>query len=233
MKKYLFDCGVAIDTRDWFQVFSASLGKVQAQQASCVDAVVKDRDWNVDLSAGFLYFGADAYPVQFIGSESASSNTWLWGWENINGFPESVVATAHEMKRMGERYGLTPFTTAKLALTDTINGHNLAMAVCALSRGSICYYRGPHAGGAVLMTFSGAPDTVFVPVSMHTFIDVSMRCIQQYEVDHRIFLASFLYQNDTPFTWDGDTIIAHFDTDLRIALEENQGRWRMTGMRSA
>lgn len=46
--------------------------------------------------------------LQFIGSEAASSNTWLWGWENINGFPEKIMQTAIRTKEIGELWKFFP-----------------------------------------------------------------------------------------------------------------------------
>ena len=58
-----------IDTGNWFQVFSACLGKMIAIQTACSEQVVKGQDWNVDFSEGVILFGNQKYPLQFIGSE--------------------------------------------------------------------------------------------------------------------------------------------------------------------
>ncbi len=58
-----------IDTGNWFQFFQPA-------------------------SEGVILFAGQKYPLQFIGSEATSSNTWLWGWENINGFPEKIIQAA-------------------------------------------------------------------------------------------------------------------------------------------
>ena len=46
-----------IDTENWFQVFSACLGKMIAIQTACSEQVVKKQDWNVDFSEGIILFG--------------------------------------------------------------------------------------------------------------------------------------------------------------------------------
>ena len=46
-----------IDTENWFQVFSACLGKMIAIQTACSEQVVKKQDWNVDFSEGVILFG--------------------------------------------------------------------------------------------------------------------------------------------------------------------------------
>lgn len=58
---------LAVDTGNWFHVFSACLGKMMAVQTACSDQVVKGQDWNVDFEEGSIRFGAQKYPLQFIG----------------------------------------------------------------------------------------------------------------------------------------------------------------------
>ena len=153
-----------IDTGNWFQVFSACLGKMIAIQTACSEQVVKGQDWNVDFSEGVILFGNQKYPLQFIGSEATSSNTWLWGWENINGFSEKIIQVATHAKVVGERWNLEPLTTAEFTLDDTFNGHNLSIVTCGLVD-KYCYYRGPHSGGAIFVAFSGVL-IVCLPPSM-------------------------------------------------------------------
>ena len=97
---------LAVDTGNWFHVFSACLGKMMAVQTACSDQVVKGQDWNIDFEEGSIRFGAQKYPLQFIGSESTESNTWLWGWENINGFSEEILRLADHTKEVGDRSSL-------------------------------------------------------------------------------------------------------------------------------
>lgn len=125
--------GLALDRGNWFQVFSVCLGKMMAIQTACSELVVKGQDWNVDFAEGTIRFGNRAYPIQFLGSESTADNTWLWGWENINGFSEEIIQLAQKTKEKGERFGLKPLTTAEFALDDTCHGHNLSIVTCGLA----------------------------------------------------------------------------------------------------
>jgi len=207
-----------IDTGNWFQVFSACLGKMMAIQTACGEQVVKGQGWNVDFSEGVILFGSQKYPLQFLGSESASSNTWLWGWENINHFPEKIIETALRTKEIGERFGLEPLTTAEFMLDDTFNGHNLSIVACGLAD-HYCYYRGPYSGGAIFVSFSGVPDRVFAPVDMHKFLSITTQCIRQFHIDHKIFVEGFLSWNGTKYDWKDQALIAHFQQDLKIEFE--------------
>lgn len=231
-KTRLFDCGVDIHKDIWFEVFSASLGKIMANQQTCAEFVVKGQNWNIDFSAGVISFGKDSYPVQFIGSESVSSNTWLWGWENVNQFSDKIIELPRQMKQAGEAWRLDALTTAEFELSDTFNGHRLSIVTCAASDKHHCYYRCPHANGAAFVAFSNVPSAVLAPVDIHRFISVAMECIQNFQIDHKIFVQSFLFQNDTPYEWSNDAIIAHFKQDLRIDFEKAGEFLRISNMKS-
>ena len=62
--------------------------------------------------------------------------------------------------------GLAELSTPKLALSAEINGHALSAIACGLSQEPLCYYRCPHAGGAVFVAFAAgecvAPDGTIV-----------------------------------------------------------------------
>ena len=221
--------GLHIDTGNWFQVFSACLGKMMAIQTACGEIVVKGQDWNVDFSEGTIRFGNDAYPIQFIGSESILDNTWLWGWENINGFSEEIIQLARHTREEGERLGLEPLTTAEFTLNDTYHGHDLSIVTCGLAE-QYCYYRGPHSGGAIFAAFSGVPDEVFAPADIHRFLSITTQCIQQFHVDHKIFVEGFLSWNHTAYDWKERTLTAHFGQDLKIEFEQTEECLRICSM---
>jgi len=220
-KRRFMDAGLGIDLSDWSQVFSASLGKVLANQAACDTLVIRHRNWFVDFTKGTLAFGDDEYPVQFLGSEAYERNTWLWGWENINHFPDNVVSLAQWMRQTGTDWNLEPLTTVSFDLTDVLNGNNLSIVACSICEQNVCFYAGwnPN-GGRLFLIFSGLPDEVFAPVNALDFITITMRAMNEFSVDHTIFVKSFLYQNGTPYDEESDTIIAHFDQDVRITFEQ-------------
>lgn len=232
VKKQLFDCGVEIHKDNWFEVFSASLGKIMTNQKACAEFVVRGQNWNVDFKTGMISFGKDNYPLQFIGSESTSSNSWLWGWDNINHFPDKVIELANQTKKLGEAWGLDALTTAKFELSNVFNGHRMSVVTCAISDENLCYYRGPHSNGAIFVAFSNIPNVVFAPLELPLFVSTAMECIQTFHVDHNIFIQSFLYQNNTPYEWDNQTIIAHFKQDLRIEFEQVDEFLRISHMKS-
>jgi hypothetical protein len=213
----------------WNDVFSANLGKIMAIQTACAKYVVKNRNWNVDFDRGIISFGEDEYPLQFLGSEANSSNTWLWAWKNINGFNENIISLAREIKAKGEKLNLEALTTAEIEITDELNGHILSIVACGLADKKYCYYRGPHSGGAILVAIDGVDEKVFSSVSAKDFVDITIKCIQQFSLNHKIFVESFLEWNKTKYKMQGDTIIADFEKDgkLMIELEKIENNFRI------
>ena len=213
----------------WNDVFSANLGKIMAIQIACAEHVVKNRDWNVDFDRGIISFGNDEYPLQFLGSEATSSNTWLWAWENINEFDDKIISLAREIKAKGEKLNLEALTTAEIDINDELNGHTLSIVACGLADKNYCYYRGPHSGGAILVAIDGVDEKVFSSVSAKDFVDITIKCIQQFSLNHKIFVESFLEWNKTKYKLQGDTIIADFEKDgkLMIELEKIENSFRI------
>ena len=217
----------------WNEIFSANLGKIMAIQIACAEHVVKNRDWNVDFDKGIIAFGNDEYPLQFLGSEANSSNTWLWAWENINGFDDKIISLAREIKAKGEKLNLEALTTAKIDISDELNGHTLSMVACGLADKNYCYYRGPHSGGAIFIAFNGVDEKVFSSVSAKDFVDIVVRCIQQFPLNHKLFVESFLEWNKTKYKWKENTLIADFENSqkLEIDFEEKSELARIINIR--
>ena len=217
----------------WNDIFSANLGKMMAIQIACAELVVKNRDWNVDFDKGIIAFGNDEYPLQFLGSEANSSNTWLWAWENINGFDDKIISLAREIKAKGEKLNLEALTTAEIDISDELNGHTLSIVACGLTDKNYCYYYGPHSGGAILVAFDGVDEKVFTPIDEKDFADIVVRCIQQFPLNHKLFVESFLEWNKTKYKWKENTLIADFENSqkLEIDFEEKSELARIINIR--
>ena len=203
----------------WNDVFSANLGKIMAIQIACAEYVVKNRDWNVDFDRGIISFGNDEYPLQFLGSEANSSNTWLWAWENISEFDDKIISLAREIKAKGEKLNLEALTTAEINISDELNGHTLSIVACGLADKNYCYYRGPHSGGAIFVAFDGVDERVFAPINAKDFANIVVNSIQQFPLNHKLFVESFLEWNKTKYKWNKNTLIADFENSQKLEID--------------
>ena len=203
----------------WNEIFSANLGKIMAIQIACAEYVVKNRDWNIDFDRGIISFGKDEYSLQFLGSEATSSNTWLWAWENISEFDDKIISLAREIKAKGEKLNLEALTTAEINISDELNGHTLSIVACGLADKNYCYYRDPYSDGAIFVAFDGVDEKVFSSVSAKEFVDIIVRCIQQFSLNHKLFVESFLEWNKTKYKWKENTLIADFENSQKLEID--------------
>ena len=203
----------------WNEIFSANLGKIMAIQIACAEYVVKNRDWNIDFDRGIISFGKDEYPLQFLGSEATSSNTWLWAWENISEFDDKIISLAREIKAKGEKLNLEALTTAEINISDELNGHTLSIVACGLADKNYCYYRDPYSDGAIFVAFDGVDERVFAPINAKDFADIVVNSIQQFPLNHKLFVESFLEWNKTKCEWNKNTLIADFENSQKLEID--------------
>ena len=79
----------------------------------------------------------------------------------------------------------------------------------------------------------GVDEKVFTPVDAKDFADIVVRCIQQFPLNHKIFVESFLEWNKTKYKWKENTLIADFENSqkLEIDFEEKSELARIINIR--
>ncbi|MDN5551796.1 MAG: hypothetical protein L0G54_13860, partial [Brevibacterium sp.] len=89
-------------------------------------ALIADAEWEVDFTSNpHLNFTSAEGTVlrgrpHLLGSESSAQSTWLWGWENVNEFPEPVVSLAHEVRKFGAAEDVAELITEELPLDEEL-----------------------------------------------------------------------------------------------------------------
>jgi len=109
--------------------------------------------WFYSMETGSITFDEMMqFAIQFLGTESAASNTWLWAWANeASNIPHKLVEAAHRLKQYGETHQVPILTNAEaIALDDDINGQRLALIASGILKANASY-RAPYEGGAVFL----------------------------------------------------------------------------------
>ena len=195
-----------VDKSNWSKLFSACVGKATLLQKRAFKLLVEGSNWQVDFDSGKIYFDGREFDMQFIGSESFSSNTWLWGYENINGFDERLLKLANKAREFGEKFGLSAFSTPQFDLDENFNGHTISMVLCA-AFDEQNYYRIEYEGGAAYVAFRS--DVVFEePVLANEILSVVNECLSSYELDHKIFIKGLLLSCDMKFSESPNEIVS-------------------------
>lgn len=108
-------------------------------------------DW--DQEKGELVFSNNGIPavvakVDFVGSFSSKSNTWLWAWANFY-LLENVRTKVVEVRNFGEEHGFPRLTTAKWFAEAPDAWEMSAIAAHVLDAEGV--YRSPSENGGLFM----------------------------------------------------------------------------------
>ena len=208
---------LGVDKSNWSELFSACVGKATLLQKRAFKLLVEGSNWQVDFDSGKIYFDEREFDMQFIGSESFSSNTWLWGYENINGFDERLLELANKAREFGEKFGLSIFSTPQFELDENFNGHTISMVACT-AFDEQNYYRIEYEGGAAYVAFRS--DVVFEePVLASELLSVVNECLGTYELDHKILVKGLLLSCDMKFSESPNEIVAN-KNELSFKFDE-------------
>ena len=217
-KKGHFLDELGVDKSSWSELFSACLGRAMLLQKRLFKQVVEASKWQADFDSGKIYFDEKGFDMQFIGSESFSSNTWLWGYENINGFDERLLGLANRAREFGEKFGLNAFKEPQFDLDENFNGHTISMVVCT-AFDEQNYYRIEYDGGAAYVAFRA--ETIFKePVLANEVVSVVNECISAYELDHKLFIKGLLLGCGIKFDEKPNEIVAKFKDELSFKFDD-------------
>ena len=99
---------------------SVVLAACEAQKAFA-DRYLSLGEWGADLSEQRFWMEGGGVRAEFVpffvGSTAGGSDSWMWGWNNINEFPQPVVAIAQDVLAFGEHVQEPLLTVAQLPLS--------------------------------------------------------------------------------------------------------------------
>lgn len=208
------------------QIFSTAVGAVRQRQRQLGEWLIRDRDWSVDFDRESICFGEDSYAMQFVGSESEYSRTWLWGFANPSGFSESVVRDVrrfYESDLLALLPELKPF---KIPLDERINGHALATLVAAFHPEAVGYYRCPYEGGAAYVLIKDIPVEEWPSPSAAVLAAALSETIVQMDLEHRHYVWGILRTFGRELCWRDNTLSARCSDAWLHARFDDLGRLR-------
>ena len=164
------------------------------QQAHLV-RVLGRRSWQFDATRSTLTFAEQGLEplvarAHFVGSAAPGPGTWLWAWQNLNGYPEATVGLATRVRDLGEQYGVGELTRAEIPLDPTLP-ERLVLAAKYLT-GVYSHYSGPVAGGTRALLLMEHPAFVLpAPTRASALGAVGDALAGGLVVDHRHAVQSY------------------------------------------
>ena len=160
-------------------------------------AVIAEREFEIDFSsAPTLRFTGDQ-PIDFrphmMGTSVSrqAEKTWHWAWDNVNGFPEQVVALSGRAREHGSAHGIAELIDAELPLEP----EDLPLALTLASKtitGAWAHYPVAAGGGTTVWVLIDDERLTLGEPELKPVVRALASGITGLEVsDHRIALASY------------------------------------------
>lgn len=189
--------------------------------------LIADAAWEVDFTADpHLTFTGEGGNVlrtrpHLLGSESTSQGTWLWGWENINEFPEAVVGLSHEVRKYGAAEDITEFVTSELELDDELA---LRLTLAAKeATGKWAHYPAAAGAGTTVWLLVDVPELALPEPTVKASVRALMQGLTQTTVDdHRAALEAYVAKRGIPTAplADGGLRLLFADGSADISFDE-------------
>ncbi|WP_028709161.1 DUF6882 domain-containing protein [Propionicicella superfundia] len=208
--------------------------------------------WRADLSEPAVFWFEREPPAifrpSFVGSVSGYSNTWLWGWENINGYPDAVVDLASRTRAVGEQVGSVELTTAQLPLDADARKadglaereappHDYVLAAMAVSglRAPV-FYRAPTGDDSYAWFVLDNPEEFDLPApSVLQLATLIPRLLQAGLLDdHRLAVRAYATRRPgLSIVEDGETVTLTAPDGALTATFDELGRLTNLSVRAA
>ena len=182
-----------IERTTFTDLFEETVAAAFDKQLAFAD-IVGSANWSLSMDEGRIDFGEQrSYPVQIIGTESAVSNTWMWGWANeASNLPPVLLQDVLRLQSVGQTSGVSELITPMLPLSDKIDGHHISCIASVLCEAD-AYYRCPYDGGALFVTVYDVATTSDASHPTIHIATVFPQVISAFAIaNHRRALASYL-----------------------------------------
>ena len=166
-------------------------------------ALIADAEWEVDFSSDphLTFTSADGAVLRtrphLLGSESDREKTWLWGWENVNDFPDAVVGLSHDVRKFGAAEEVTELTTAELSLDEELA---LRLTLAAKeATGKWAHYPAAAGAGTTVWLLVDAAEIALPAPQVKVSVRALMQGLTQTTVsDHSAAIESYVAKRGIP-----------------------------------
>ena len=192
------------------------------ERQSRLAALVGDRDWLLDTELATIKFGDDlVFRVQFLGTESEITNTWLWADGNTRvPFPPASLDLCRKVRVRGRSAGIGEFGIDSFPFVEEVGkptAHTLAMVAVSMG-GADAYYRGPYAAGAVFVAINDPRIDSQPDLDREGFVDAFNNLMWQ-PGDMKKRIVSYLSEKSCiNKDWDGTKLNCSLSTGEEIGF---------------
>ena len=195
--------------------------------------LVGTSEWNVDFTSQSLDFETVpplSLKPHLLGTESENRGTWIWSWQQLGYFPDSVVSAAIQAREAGERDGLVELTTDELPLSESL-ARRLTLAAKTLS-GLYAHYPLPAGAGVRAWTLLEGHELALEAPTYKGIGRVIAKTLQSEEIHNQVLAVdSYAQQRGFHIAWDTEAtaVLTATDGALRLWFDDS----RISGIEEA
>jgi hypothetical protein len=195
---------------DFLALFTEHVAMAYARQVALGD-FLSSAEWTMDFRAGVVRFEEKGgYPIQILGSELRTKQTWLWAWGNKDLkmlIDSDLLRDARRMQSFGQEHAIPELTEAKFSIENRANGDMLSLLSTEIC-GADCSFHGVFDGSAVYYLLYDLPFEI-LPMTLPRITTVITQVTKTYQLSHRQMIEAFLTQQS-------------------FEIEEDDGKWTVT-----
>lgn len=187
--------------------------------------LIGSADYDVNFAEQSLTFKA-ADPVSFqpylLGTESENRGTWIWSWQQLGYFPDSVVSAALQARDAGERDSVLELSTDEIPLSDGL-ARRLTLATKTVT-GLYAHYPLPS-GSVRAWCLIDSPELTLDAPTYKGVGRVIAKALQSEDIhDHPLAINSYARQRGFHTAWDTEATVVLTMTDGALRLWFDEGR---------
>ncbi|MCR5640872.1 MAG: hypothetical protein K6G04_05900 [Lachnospiraceae bacterium] len=218
-----------LNCASWKQVYSACFGRIVGSQATYRKVICGGKPITPSYADGKVFFDDKHFPAQILGV--VSNKVWTWGFAHPIEAPDACFQLATEIQDFGRKFNLQPLKESVQPLGKGFLAEHLAVTGVGISKNFYCYCKIEEKDYDLYVAFSKLPSAVFNPVKADTFFKLAARSFPMFNVEHRTFVESLLLWNGVSYEWKLKKLLAHFDEDIELSFEDDDGIPRVFAMK--
>ena len=175
---------IKIEDSDSFQTIFTKYGALALDKQESFGELIGEKVGNLNIEKGTISFDESLeFPIQIIGTLSNETNKWHWAWDNEGiDLPENLVKESIEVKEIGEKHGISQFTT-NIFDADNLEAHLIAMTVSGIM-GDAGYYAADF--GEITFFVTVHSDKIPHDETIERFINVYNKFQKEFDVKPRL-----------------------------------------------
>lgn len=214
-----------------YDIISKHIGVARLKQKSFAKTVLFN-NWNININKGLIYLDNKAFKIQLMGTESISSNSWLWAFANPGNYSKEVLDASISTYNYLNKEVSKEEISEEIMLSKNINGHTLCSIATSLNENT-CYYCCRYNENTSLYVLIENIDLDLEDIiSFVEIMTIFTELIDMYDLNHRLLVENTLkivcdkLESDSSevkgILRNGEKILVVFDDSGRINTITNE-----------